>query len=310
MKNEIILEQMKKIYPDSKIVGISNMRGLSSSKIFLVKLDSGKKIIFKIYPKSHKARLEKEINILKELESEKIPSPRLIHYDIERLFLIEEYIEGKLLYDKINEENFDLRVMISVGKKLAELHKLPIKDIWQDKNKINNKKEWIKSVDKRNHSNLKDLKENNVIFINQLNILKKYMNNFSNELENYEVHLCPIHGDYNPKNILIEGIDVKGIFDFEIHRIAHNLNDLGIVYYWYKFYDKEILFLPLLKGYTQKIRITEKDKLLIEKYYAMQVIGALSFLIKNNLDGDAVIKLKKLLNEFLEQNKKNNYQKN
>lgn len=300
MENEIILEQMKKIYPDSKIVEISNMQGLSSSKIFLVKIDSGKKIIFKIYPKNHKERLEKEINILKELESDKIPSPRLIHYHIEKLLLIEEYIEGKLLYEEMNKENFDSRVMVSVGKKLAELHKLPIKEIWQDKNKINNKKEWINSVDKRNLSNLKDLRENNVISTNQLNILKKYMDNFSKELENYEVYLCPIHGDYNPKNIIIDGIDVKGIFDFEIHRIAHNLNDLGIVYYWYKFYDKEILFLPLLEGYTQKIMIIEKDKSLIKKYYVMQIIGALSFLIKNNLDEVAVIKLKKLLNECLE----------
>ena len=219
------------------------------------------------------------------------------------MFLIEEYIEGELLYDEMNKNNFDQNIMFSVGKKLAELHKFLIKDVWQDKNKINNKEEWISSVEKRNKSNLQDLEKNKIVSSNQINFLKEYLNNFLNKLKNGKVLLCPIHGDYSPKNVLIRGLEVKGIFDFEIHRIAHNLNDLGIVYYWYKFHDKEKLFLSLLEGYSKIIEVTENEKELIKAYYIMQVIGAISFLIKENIDKKALIKLKRLLSEFFEQNK-------
>ncbi|MDP3027539.1 MAG: aminoglycoside phosphotransferase family protein [Nanoarchaeota archaeon] len=306
MENEkLILEQMEKIFPDYKISKIDKLdTGLSSSKIFLVSIrDKNQKFIFKIYPKDYKKRLEKEVNILRELKSSNIPLPNLIHFSLKKLFLIEEYIEGKILYKIMDEMNFDKRIMISVGKSLARIHQLPPKEIWQNEEKIQNKKSWIISVEKRNSSNLKDILQFKIVSENNINFLKKYLKNFIQKIKTSKVFLCPVHGDYNPQNIIINDFEVKGIFDFEIHRIGHNLNDLGIAYYWYKFYAREELFHYLLKGYSEIIQLTNEDRSFIETYYIMQVIGALSFLIKNNLDKDAVLRLKNLLNYFLEEKK-------
>jgi Ser/Thr protein kinase RdoA (MazF antagonist) len=300
MEKELILEELKKIYPNKCVLEISSMYGLSSNKIFLVKLNSGIKIVFKLYPENYKKRLEKEINILKELKRDKIPAPKLIHSDTEKLFLIEEYIEGHLLYDEIEKEDFNPLVMVSVGKGFAQLHKLPKKRIWQDKNKINNKEDWIESVILRNSSNLKVLINYNVFPEKQIKIIRDYLDDFPNILETSEIYLCPIHGDYNPKNIIIDNLNVKGIFDFEMHRIGHNLNDLGIASYWYNFYGKKELFHFLLEGYSKIIEISKNDKKQIEVYYVMQLVGALSFLIKNDLDQKAVAKIKELLNKFFE----------
>lgn len=82
--------------------------------------------------------------------------------------------------------------------------------------------------------------------------------------------------------------------------MAHNTNELGIVYYWYKFYDVEKLFHQLLRGYTANVNINPNSERFIEFYYSMQVIGALSFLLKTNSNREAIFRLKCMLREFLE----------
>lgn len=299
MENKYIYDYIEKIFPSIKIITISKMNGLSQSEVFLIKLSNNKKIVLKKYPEKYRARFNGEIEILKELEYVDIPSPNLIDFDIENLLLIEEFIEGNLLFEEMKRDGFELNVMKDVGEILAKLHKIPISEIWQDKNKINTREDWLKFTEARNKSNLKDLQTNDIISSEQLSIISDYLEKFMKALNKSDLFLCPIHGDYNPMNILIRGEKTGGVFDFEIHRIAHNLNDLGIVYYWYEFYNKRELFAPFIEGYSQEINITSEDRYLIESYYIMQVIGAISFLVKNKLDEKAVERLKTLLNEFL-----------
>lgn len=299
MENKYIYDYTRKVFPSLQIETISKMNSLSQNEVFLIKLSNGKKIVLKKYPYKYEARFNGEIEILKELESVDIPSPMIIDFDAKNLMLIEEFMQGQLLLGEMGGESFDSNIMKDIGWKLAKLHKVSASEVWQDKNKINTKEDWLVFTEARNNSNLKDLEVNGLVSAEQLSMISGYLKKFIKVLGKSSILLCPIHGDYNPMNILIQEGKTSGIFDFEIHRIAHNLNDLGIAYYWYKFYDKGELFAPFIEGYSSEIDITGEDNYLIEVYYIMQVIGAISFLHKNKLDKNAIERLKFLLNEFL-----------
>jgi tRNA A-37 threonylcarbamoyl transferase component Bud32 len=308
MKNKLIFEQVREVFPSSNVLKIVELnQGLSSSKIFMIRISSpSKKIILKVYPKTYENRLKKEIKILTELNQSDIPSPKIIHYDFKKLVLIMEYIQGVNLFEYFSAKKVDGKSLVSVGKNLARIHKLPIKEIWQDKKGIKSKKDWISFVEQRNKSNLLDIVNFSLLPEEQVNFLEEYLAEFLIKLQSSEIFLCPMHGDYSPKNILINKSQVSGILDFEIHRVGHNLNDLGIAYYWYKFYSREDLFYLILKGYKEELNLKKLDNLSIEPYYIMQVIGALSFLAKENTDKEAVSRLKNLLNEFLNNDEKKN----
>jgi len=287
---------LKVIFPNRNIRQVERLNSLSSNKIFRVSFsDPDGDVIIKSFPEDYKERMKKEIDILRILERHKIPSPKLLLIDYDKMMIVESFLKGKTLLDIMLQKDTSDSMMKMVGRELKKIHNIKDSELWQDtKQIITNKDEWLFSVIRRNELNLNDIKNQKIVNILPIERIKKYLEEFVVELKKSEIFLCPIHGDFNPANILIENSHITGILDFENHRIAHNLNELGIIYYWFKFYSKEHFFQILLDGYSKNI-----NKKIIEGYYLMQIIGALSFLIKNELDKKAVLRLKEMLNEFI-----------
>ena len=279
--------------------------GLSKSRNYKIILEDGRNLFVKIFPISYENRIKKEEIALRLLKNTEIPAPKLFYINYEfnngEGVLIQEYIEGRSLKNILKKGSFNKRTLEESGKFLAKLHKYSFMGEWQDpKSKIKSKEEWIKEkVKKRNNSNIENLKKLEILSAEKIRRMEKYIDNFEKELNSYDFKLCPLHGDYNLENIMINEGKVKGILDFEQHHMGHNLSDLGIAYYWFKFEGFERLFNFFLEGYKKEFAVKMDITRFLHGYYIMQVIGAISFLSKEKSSEKPLEILKDMLSEFV-----------
>lgn len=307
MKVDKLKSYLEKLY-NNKFTLNKIRGGLSSSEVYLLTFsDSLEPQIVKIFPKEYYNRFSQEVKILGLLETTKVPAPNIFHFNEnlsdENKLIIEEYISGKTFLELLNENPvLSKDTLKSIGEVISNIHLISDLNKWNEpKTHLPNKKEWIDFVKKRNKLNMEDMSVFNIMNKSEIDLLNNYLMDFVNDLNRKEVFLCPIHGDLNPSNISIskETQLVNGIFDFELHKIAHNLNELGILYYWLKFYKKEKFFEEILVSYRCFIDIKNDEQKFIPFYYVMQIIGAISSLIKNNSDEMALRRLKEMLSDFL-----------
>ncbi|MFW5846878.1 MAG: phosphotransferase [Nanoarchaeota archaeon] len=278
--------------------------GLSESKNYKIILEGDKSLFVKIFPRAYEKRIKNEENALKILKNTKIPSPNIIYinyeFNKEKGIFIEEFIEGKSLKNIIEIGSFNKESLKEAGRALARLHKSYFLKEWQDpKSNIKSKDEWIeKRVKQRNNHNIKDLRKLGILSEEKRKQLEEYLNKFERYLQSFKFELSPLHGDYNMENIILKNRKVIGILDFEQHCVGHNLSDLGIAYYWFKFGGLENFFPFFLKGYEKEFGEISNTMKILYGYYVMQVLGAIIFLTKNNSSEKALAKLKELLREF------------
>lgn len=270
--------------------------GLSESEIY--KISTGEDTYaLKIFPKSYVSRVENQINITEELIKGKIPTPRIIKYNInftkDKGYLVMEYVEGSTLHEYFEADNETVGMIGSCANTLSKIHSIKDTAPWQDKrNVIESKKSWIDYINKRQDS-YKSIKDIDEVDHNKLRIK---LTNFTKLLESSEIKLTPLHWDYNPQNIIIDSNQVVAVLDAESHKVGDPLADIGIFLYWLHLYKKENHIEEFIKSYSENDEFSYKIKGLVEGYATLQAIVALKYLHKNSSKKWEVVKIIELLN--------------
>ncbi|MBN1915884.1 aminoglycoside phosphotransferase family protein [Candidatus Dojkabacteria bacterium] len=273
--------------------------GLSKSQVFKVAaLSTGKKYICKIFPISYKERIKRSTDIDDLLIRYKYPVPKTLFLDFcfttEFSLLIQEYLEGETFYYRIIDKTVSKKLLHSIAGNLAGLHKLPNKEIWQNENApCNNNSDWISAV-KKWRPDLMLLTRQGIIDSNAHKYFDSKIQELVGLISNSLPMLCPLHWDYNPQNILVKDTNVTAVLDFESHRIGDNHAELGIIMYWFNFYDISENFITFVKQY-EKIMNVPVTMEKVRGYYIFHLFSAYSYLIKCKSDSSALAKVKSML---------------
>jgi len=285
---------------DIRPVSITQFKtGLSDSRIYKVLHQSGE-FVLKIFPKSFIERIVQQIGVVDFLIIHGVPTPKVLKVNYDFLegygYLIMEFIEGSTLYDLLLTSDKVDDALSSVANMLYKIHTLPSTPKWQDpSNIITTKTDWIDFVSKRVATAVDFVNKNRDLFSSPA--ILTHLQNTVEALQGCDTKLVPLHWDYNPQNILVQGDVVTAVLDFESHRIGDPYNDLGIVWYWFKFYDKEPLFYTFLNYYQTFIQ-SSVNMAVVRNYMILQVISALGFLLSNSKDGQAINRLRKIVDEI------------
>jgi Ser/Thr protein kinase RdoA (MazF antagonist) len=275
--------------------------GLSESQVFKVTLaNTGQDYICKVFPVSYKERIENSTNIEDFLIEHKysVPKTLFIEFEFTNEFglLILEFVPGETFYHRITSGTVTTELLHNIAANLATLHSLPLSEVCQNKRiPCYSISDWISIVESWKQD-LYLLLENNDIDKSIHNYLKGKIQELIKSITDVPVKLSPLHWDYNPQNILVEEDSVSGVLDFEIHRVGDNHAELGIVAYWFKFYDASELLTSFIEGYEKKINESVSVEK-VEGYYLLQLLSAYKYLSKKKPETTDFEKVKKMLRE-------------
>ena len=116
---------LKVIFPNRNIRQVERLNSLSSNKIFRVSFsDPDGDVIIKSFPEDYKERMKKEIDILRILERHKIPSPKLLLIDYDKMMIVESFLKGKTLLDIMLQKDTSDSMMKMVGRELKKIHNI------------------------------------------------------------------------------------------------------------------------------------------------------------------------------------------
>jgi len=201
---------LEKLYPDSQITELIPMTTGFASTIFAFKKD-GVALILRM-PPTITSSLVREAELMNALFREGIPVPQVFEYDptyqncLGHPFMIEERLEGKNLYEAIenlNKTSTD-NLLRDVAKTLHRVHRV-------DATNLNIKKfTTLQSLIDSGLSNLKRF------------ATLSHMKNFE-DIESWVQKNRPsettynkafVHNDFHPLNIMVNGESLSGIIDW------------------------------------------------------------------------------------------------
>lgn len=267
---------LQKVYPRAKIKKFEQFSTGLVSPTFKVEIINPTKIlVVKLGKLKHKNKTHQNNKILKYLNENNIPAPKvLLDGTFDGKFItIMGYCPGSVaskVYEK-GDQNLRQKILFDAGKDLKKIHTLEIPPFWiHQHHEIKNKKEWKKWTKIRINKYLSFFRGK---LDNYYNFLEITLNEFWDILKDEEIDFVPLHWDYHLSNLNVnlKG-EITGIFDFECAMKGHSLGDIGQTAYWVRFQSNEYQnFQNFLKGY--KKRFTENELKLIKGYFLLHLLA-------------------------------------
>ncbi len=262
---------------DSSNILISNIEGGMKNAIYLIQ-DGANKYVLKIAPKNENLMLTFERNtmwwevkMLKLMQINDIPAPKLLHYDsscslCDAPYFFMTYIDGIKLCDlknKLSEQDVE-NIEKELGSICYKMSKIISNNFYIPSfpnKKFNSNYEFIKFlfetlIKDATNNNIKIKKYNYSLFINLLEQYKESLNNISN--------LCLVHSDIWDGNIIIKDNHLNGIVDFSDLYFCDEL----FAFYFHTTKQKTSKY--FLEGYNKKkLNQDEENRIIIYRIFIL-----------------------------------------
>ncbi len=213
------------------------------NEVYFVNAEKGKFIIKIAQGKIRQNELDKEFNIISQLKS-KICLPEIYLYEQaeEYSYFIMKYIEGS------KPKQFTDKVLQQMAESLKNIHQVNLTDSFVD------------------YESILNIAEQNMIE-NRLDLDEFIKDDTTHEPKDVFVYLkenktqvkaCLLHGDYRPKNMLIEG-DNLYILDWGLSFVGDPYYDLAIIkwYFTNEEFDKFVKYYGIEKLDAQRLEYNE-----------------------------------------------------
>ncbi len=273
VERKVIGKFLEKKFPNSGIKSLVKMSGgLSESVVFKLRIVNPKKeLLVKIFPQSNIGRVSEEKRILDYLSKKDFRIQKVVFFKgefCENLgILVTTFIEGKTLHFYL--KNKCKKYLREVAFELAKIHKLSNTRSWTSKTyPMFTANDWLKEIDR------KIRKVENKRY-------KKYLHGWFDKLRKGKLRIVPLHGDFNPKNIIVSKNGV-GLIDFEIHRIGDLPFELACIKNWFLFYGYLRYFEDFLDEYTKIKGLSDEEIKRIDFYYFFRLITTMKYAPKKN----------------------------
>lgn len=262
---------------DSSNILISGIEGGMKNAVYLIQ-DDENKYVLKIAPKNQNLMLTFErntmwweIEMLKLMQINDIPAPKLLNYDdscnlCDAPYFFMTYIDGIKLSDlknKLSQQDVE-NIEKELGRICYKMSKITSNDFYIPSfpnKKFNSNYEFIKFlfktlIEDATNNNIRIKKYDYSLFVDLLELYKDSLNNISN--------LCLVHSDIWDGNIIIKDNRLNGLVDFS------DLYFCDELFTFYFHTTKPETSRYFLEGYNQKIlNQDEENRIIIYRIFIL-----------------------------------------
>ncbi|MFH1623373.1 MAG: aminoglycoside phosphotransferase family protein [Candidatus Aenigmatarchaeota archaeon] len=254
-----VSDVVRKVFPNSKLLDISNLYGGRVNPIYNLKITNPKmELVMKTTNRpgiEMDSRFRKEeyvINLIRN--NTDVPVSKVYTWDNSKEILPFEYmilskLDGSNLRSIYRNLEVDekLKLCEKAGEYLAKIHSIKLESFGSVMGSP------VKTLKDDYYKFLRDNFRKTLSGIPEIDRIKEDVMDFveSNEyLLDVDVEPCLAHNDYHFGNIMASEQGITGIIDFEASKAGHNEQDL-IIPKWWIFQEYDESELPFFEGYEK-----------------------------------------------------------